>query len=102
MSERMESRGAQRGARSKSCGVKLPGEARRQRTNTPKYPGWGTAAAADAESGADLASAHALCRCHRPVFGFGVRLQAIRQEVRVLSVREDVGIVVNFQDADPY
>jgi hypothetical protein len=51
----------------------------RQRTSSPMTsPGWGTADAVDAESGADLASARALRPCPRPKSDFGVRSRSDR------------------------
>jgi hypothetical protein len=51
----------------------------RQRTGSPMTsPGWGTADAVDAESGANLASARALRPCPRPKSDFGVRLRSDR------------------------
>jgi hypothetical protein len=80
MPEESESRRARPGVPSKAGGAESAEEVRyRQRTSSPTTsPEWETADAADAESGADLASARALRPCPRPKSNFGVRSRSGR------------------------
>jgi hypothetical protein len=78
MPEGSESRRAQPGVPSTAGGAESAVEVLyRQRTSSlMTSPRWGTADTVDAESGADLASAHALRPCPRPKSDFGVRLRS--------------------------